>query len=111
MSEESPSPPAVSCNHLQHAKARDEALGKSTADVLLTKPPTRASGNFYFCAFCRKKGEPTSGLEPLTCSLRVRFGPLYLSRKVAYLRENAFVAYRHITSDCAQVSVPVSVSW
>ena len=71
MPEESPSPSAVSCNHLQHAKARDEAMGKPTADALLTKPPTRTSGNFYFCVFCRKKREPTSGLEPLTCSLRV----------------------------------------
>ena len=110
MSEESPSPPAVSCNHLQHAKARDEALGKSTADVLLTKPPTRASGNFYFCAFCRKKGEPTSGLEPLTCSLRVRFGHLYLGRKVAYLQGKVSAAYRCVTPYYAQVSVPVSVS-
>jgi hypothetical protein len=32
-------------------------------------------------------GEPTSGLEPLTCSLRVRFEALYLSRKVATYRE------------------------
>jgi hypothetical protein len=43
----------------------------STADVLLKKPPTRTSGTFYFCKFCRKNREPTSGLEPLTCSLRV----------------------------------------
>jgi hypothetical protein len=53
MPEESPSPPAVSCNHLQHAKARDEALGKSTADVLLTKPPMFMSGAFRFPGICR----------------------------------------------------------
>src|SRR4028118_7642 len=40
--------------------------------LLLTKLPTRTSGAFRFCAFCRKNKEPTSGLEPLTCSLRVR---------------------------------------
>jgi hypothetical protein len=54
-------------------------------------------------------GEPTSGLEPLTCSLRVRFGPLYISRKVAYLQGKVAAAYRRVTSDYAQVSVPVSV--
>jgi hypothetical protein len=29
------------------------------------------SGAFPFYGFCRKNKEPTSGLEPLTCSLRV----------------------------------------
>jgi hypothetical protein len=28
------------------------------------------SGAFCFYGFCRKNREPTSGLEPLTCSLR-----------------------------------------
>jgi hypothetical protein len=51
----------------------------------------------------------TSGLEPLTCSLRVRFVPLYLSREVAYLQGKAFAAYRRVTLNYAQVSVPVSV--
>ena len=37
----------------------------------LTKPPTRISEAFTFCGFCRHKREPTSVLEPLTCSLRV----------------------------------------
>jgi hypothetical protein len=41
---------------------------ESTADALLTKPPTRASRAFSFCRFCRQKREPTSGLEPPTCS-------------------------------------------
>jgi hypothetical protein len=51
-----------------------------------------------------------SGLEPPSCSLRVRFGLLYLSRKVAYLQGKAFAAYRCVTPNYAQVSVPVSVS-
>jgi hypothetical protein len=44
---------------------------ESTAYVLLTKPSTRTSWSSHFCMFCRKIREPTSGLEPLTCSLRV----------------------------------------
>jgi hypothetical protein len=31
-------------------------------------PPTRTSGTLRFYGFCRKNREPTSGLEPLTCS-------------------------------------------
>src|SRR5215217_2034484 len=42
-------------------------------------------------------------------SLRVRFGPLYISRKVAYLQGKVAAAYRRVMSDYAQVSVPVSV--
>ena len=60
------------CDHLQHTDARDETLGHySTADVLLTKPPMFWSEAFRFYGFCRKIREPASGLEPLTCSLRV----------------------------------------
>jgi hypothetical protein len=44
-------------------------------------------------------------------SLRVRFGLLYPSRKVAYLKGKAFAAYRRVTLNYAQVSVPVSVRW
>jgi hypothetical protein len=47
----------------------------------------------------------TSGLEPLTCSLRVRFRPPYLSRKVTYLEGKVSVAYRRVTPNYAQVSV------
>ena len=36
---------------------------ESTADVLLTKPPTRKSGAFGVYEICRKNKEPTSGLE------------------------------------------------
>jgi hypothetical protein len=39
--------------------------------LLLTKPSTRTSWAFRFYGFCRQNTEPTSGLEPLTCSLRV----------------------------------------
>jgi hypothetical protein len=42
-------------------------------------------------------------------SLRVRFEPLYLSRKAAYLQRKLFVTYRRVTLNYAQVSVPVSV--
>jgi hypothetical protein len=42
-------------------------------------------------------------------SLRVRFGPLYLSRKVAYIKGKVSAAYRRVTPHYAQVSVPVSV--
>src|SRR5215217_9744585 len=44
---------------------------ESTAYVLLTKPSTRTSCASRFYGICRKNKEPTSGLEPLTCSLRV----------------------------------------
>src|SRR5215204_4294737 len=44
---------------------------ESTADVLLTKPSILVSGTFHFYGICRQNMEPTSGLEPLTCSLRV----------------------------------------
>ena len=43
----------------------------STADVLLTKRPTLRLGAFRFYGICRQERGPTSGLEPLTCSLRV----------------------------------------
>ncbi len=65
----------ATCRALQTFVARrckgHEAFGKSTADVLLTKPPIRRSRVFRFYGICRQKREPTSGLEPLTCSLRV----------------------------------------
>src|SRR5215204_215613 len=44
---------------------------ESTADALLTKPSTLTSWFSRFYWICRKIKEPTSGLEPLTCSLRV----------------------------------------
>src|SRR5215203_5251428 len=47
------------------------ATAEATADILLTKPPTRRLVALGFCRICRQKREPTSGLEPLTCSLRV----------------------------------------
>ena len=57
----------------QHGKARRRRHGrdlglKSTADLLLTKPPMSVSGALTFYGFCRRNEEPTSGLEPLTCS-------------------------------------------
>jgi hypothetical protein len=42
---------------------------ESTADVLLTKPSTRTSCASHFYGICRKNKEPTSGLEPLSCSI------------------------------------------
>jgi hypothetical protein len=53
MPEDSPTPRAVPCNHSQHANARDEGFGQSTADILLTKPAARTSGAFHFYGFCR----------------------------------------------------------
>ena len=48
-------------------RARLGSFGvESTADVLLTKCPTRTSGALRFYRICRQKREPTSGLEPLT---------------------------------------------
>ena len=67
MPEESPSPPAVSCNHLQHAKARDKAMGKSTAD----KAPDANIGEFLFlCVLQEKKraDERTRTAFPLITS-------------------------------------------
>ncbi len=49
--------------------------------------------------------EPTSGPEPLYCSLRVRFVSLSLRRKAAYVRRKRFVTYRRLTLNYAQVSV------
>jgi hypothetical protein len=53
--EDSPTPPAVLCNNLYIADAREETFGKSTADVLLTKPPTPTSVTFLFAGFAGKK--------------------------------------------------------
>src|SRR5215211_6095555 len=39
--------------------------------LLLTKPSTRTSSTCRFYRFCKENGEPTSALEPLSCSLRV----------------------------------------
>src|SRR5215211_9550757 len=44
---------------------------ESTADVLLTKASICTSWPSRFYGFCRQKRESTSGLEPLSCSLRV----------------------------------------
>src|SRR5215213_7845428 len=57
----------------------------------------------------RGSKEPMSGLEPLTCSLRIRFDLLYLGRKVAYIPGKMFAACRRVTFDYAHVSVSVSV--
>ena len=46
-------------------------FGLATVALLLPKPPTTEPGALQFYGFCSKKTEPTSGLEPLTCSLRV----------------------------------------
>src|SRR5215207_11227030 len=49
----------------------ETVFGEATAYALLTKPSTRTSCASHFCGICRQDREPTSGLEPLTCSLRV----------------------------------------
>jgi hypothetical protein len=47
------------------------ATSRRVHDLLLTKPSMLVSETFHFYGICRKNKEPTSGLEPLTCSLRV----------------------------------------
>src|SRR5215207_9710466 len=69
----------------------------------------RRAGHDTRCGPSGQTG-PTSGLEPPTCSLRVRFEPLYLS-KVAYLQGKMFAAYHRVTCNYAHVSGPVSVRW
>src|SRR5215208_3552737 len=65
----------ATCCTLQPLVARQCRGGgfgiESSADVLLTKPSTRKSCASRYYGICRKNKEPTSGLEPLTCSLRV----------------------------------------
>jgi hypothetical protein len=41
--------------------------------LLLTIPPVLVPRTVCFCTFCRQNEEPTSGLEPLSCSLRVNY--------------------------------------
>ncbi len=47
------------------------ASGEATAALLLPIPRYERHRPFSFYGVCRKIKEPTSGLEPLTCSLRV----------------------------------------
>jgi hypothetical protein len=74
--------------------------------------PTAAPRPFLWRVSCssmaiRRADERTRTANLI--SLRVRFGLLYLSRKVVYLQGKVAAAYRRVTSDYAQVSVPVSV--
>jgi hypothetical protein len=69
------------------------------------------SGNIGFSAYLSRSGradERTHTTGPI--SLRVRFGFLYPSRKVAYIQRKVSAAYRPVTLGVAQDSVPVSVS-
>jgi hypothetical protein len=45
----------VACNHLYNADARDKAFGSFTADVILTKLPTRSSVAFRFLRDLQEK--------------------------------------------------------
>src|SRR5829696_5945754 len=58
-----------------HGKARRRRHGRGfglvTAALLLPSPWYSRYGFLVFYGICRKNKEPTSGLEPLTCSLRV----------------------------------------
>jgi len=54
------------------ADGMDEVSGWSTADVLLTRPPTRTSDAFRFYSFCRKKRGPTCGLKNRLPLLQLR---------------------------------------
>jgi hypothetical protein len=56
--------PATTCI----SPTQGRRLSKS---LLLPNPPTRTLRLLRFNGICRENKEPTSGLEPLTCSLRV----------------------------------------
>ena len=83
----------------------DEALGESTADVLLTKPSILVSGTFHFYGICRKKESrradsnrlPLLQLRVITqalqgfaqgcdCSIPKRFSLPPLARRCTVLR-------------------------
>jgi hypothetical protein len=81
-----------------------------TADVLLTKPPMFVSGAFPFYEFCRQNMEPTSGLEPLTCSLRVIIRTLQRFAqdcKSHYLGDFLFCGLPCVAPNCARGGVKV----
>jgi hypothetical protein len=79
-------PPKIYCVHLMAPSAgwhppEPGCIGQtvnatisfrgSTAALLLPITRYEYQRLFAFYAFCREKRKPTSGLEPLTCSLRV----------------------------------------
>src|SRR5215213_5904315 len=49
-------------------ECKGRGFGLATAALLLPSPRLSYRGLFCFCRICRKKREPTSGLEPLTSS-------------------------------------------
>jgi hypothetical protein len=67
----------ATCRALQTLVARrckgHEAFGlESTADVVLTTPPTQPSWALRFYGICRQKREPTSGLKNRLPLLQLR---------------------------------------
>ena len=76
------------------------STAEATADVLLTKRPTRRLVAFGFCWFCRQKGEPTSGLEPLTCSLRVIIHLLQGFARTCKTRISKEVSFLRVAARC-----------
>jgi hypothetical protein len=56
----------------QHGKSRRQQHGRGVGiESTVDKASDKNIGGFPFCGVCRKTREPTSGLEPLSCSLRV----------------------------------------
>ena len=84
---------------------------ESTADVLLAKPPTRTSGASYFHGICREKGETTSGLEPLTCSLRVIGQVLQRLARGCKSRISRRLSLLRFAACCTVLLLPVVSEW
>jgi len=84
---------------------------ESTADALLTKPPTRSSGAFPFYGFCRKNKEPTSGLEPLTpapaSSDQSGVAGVHRSANPPYIRSFLFSGLLRVAPYCVRSGVRV----
>src|SRR5918994_4175420 len=55
---------------------------------------------FHFYGFCRKNEEPTSGLEPLTCSLRVRKRALLGFARVCKSRIFKWLSLLRVATRC-----------
>ena len=56
----------------QHGKSRRQQHGRGVGiESTVDKASDKNIGGFPFCGVCRKTREPTSGFEPLYCSLRV----------------------------------------
>jgi hypothetical protein len=83
---------------------------KLVSDAAYPKSKARPVTGIPLIYAGNKRADERTRTADLT-SLRVRFGLPYLSRKVVYLHGKVAAAYRRVTPNYVQVSVPVSVSW